>query len=105
MISWRQLAVAALVILGVLAGCRTVESPHTMNAQIERLEAQVAVLSNTVDRISTSVQTLEHHLIGIEQFNKMVDEIRYAPIVDEQLLTVPEKATNSAPNDRINHPK
>lgn len=105
MISLRQLECAALVILGVFSGCRTVEPPHSMNAQIQRLEAQVAVLSNTVDRISASVQTLERHLIRIEQFNIMVDEIRYAPIVNEQLLAVPERATNSAPNDRINHPK
>jgi hypothetical protein len=68
------------------------------DSDLQRLETQVAALSNAVDRVGVSIRVLERHLVGIEQFNRMVDEMRYEPVVVEHLVGGPDGETNRTPN-------
>jgi hypothetical protein len=94
----RCLTVAVVAVLSAGLGCRSVQPRPHLAAEIVRLEAQVALLSNTVERISASIETLEHHLVGIEQFNRMVDAMRYEPVIEEQLIADPDEKSSGEPN-------
>ena len=98
----RAITVLAGGLIGaVLAGCRTPDA--TLQANSTRATpdrtAEIAALSNEVNRLSRKVESLEQDWAGMKpsmQFiQKLMDEMRYEPVVHEELLGVPTNETGT----------
>ncbi len=81
------------IVIGMLAGCRTsATSPcsHTRSGQDH--VAQILALSNQVNRLSQRIETMEQDWKelkpDIQSVQQLMNEMRYAPVVHEELIGV-----------------
>ncbi|MBA4388387.1 MAG: hypothetical protein C0404_10425 [Verrucomicrobia bacterium] len=105
---------SGVLVIAVLAGCRTPASTprNIASSAVPDDTAQIVAFSNEVNRLSQRVRSLEQDWSELKpsmQFiKKLMDEMRYAPVVHEELIGVTTNDTGTnAPNhtsDDIHRP-
>ena len=86
------MVLVSAVSVGLSTGCRT-HSAATQRGSAPDFAAQVAALSNEVMRLNKRLEKLEMDSEAVRSFmgfvQKLLDEKRYEPVVQEQLIYVP----------------
>jgi hypothetical protein len=98
-----------LILLGffssiaiLLAGCRTsTDTGQTESHLVQRFSKQLSALSNDVQRLTSRIGTLESEREELkssaEFMQKVLDEMRYEPVVGTSLIGVDDSGATLEP--------